>query len=272
MKKNKPFLTTGEFAKLCHTTKDTLFHYCDIDLFTPVYTDENGYRYYHVLQYDSFLTITQLRTIGMSLSEIKRYMSERSPQRMIELYSQQEQRICEQIAQLKQIKERMSGQKNSIMRVLSCTEEYFFETQSQGCILCSETVSQADDYLMTTAIGDLIYSANGNTSSNTLGMICNLNEAIQSGDYSFKFYVYTQPSKQSNCLIKPEGSYLNTYHRGEYETLQQSYQKLISYAKAHRIDLDNWIYAETVIGDWAVSQPQDYIIKVSVKMKDEISI
>lgn len=75
----KEYLTTGQFAKLCSVSKHTLFHYNDVEVFIPRYIDENGYRYYHVLQYDTFCTITQLRTIGMSLTEIRKYLKQRSP-------------------------------------------------------------------------------------------------------------------------------------------------------------------------------------------------
>lgn len=268
MKNNKLYLTTGEFAKLCHTSKHTLFHYCDIDLFLPIYIDENGYRYYHVLQYDSFLTITQLRTIGMSLAEIKSYMTERSPQRMVELYTQQEELISKQISKLNKIKEKMKNQKSNILQALNCEEEYFLEKQNKCYLLCSDTILQNDDYTMTSAIGDLIYSLNGKTSSNILGMICNLNDAINLDNYPCRFYAYKASSKKENCIIKSAGTYLSTYHRGEYETLGRSYKGLVSYANEYKLELEDLIYSETIIGDWAVCQPQDYIIKVSVKVKE----
>lgn len=266
MGKNQSYLTTGEFAKLCHTTKHTLFHYCDIGLFLPAYTDENGYRYYHVLQYDTFLTIAQLRTIGMSLPEIKRYMSERSPQHMVELYRQQEERISEQIAQLMQIRERIKSQKNNILGVLTCTEEYFLEQQERRFLRCSAPVSNADDYLMATAIGDMLHRANGELSSNPSGMLCRLHDAMESEHYACCFYADADSRDGKNVRIKPEGTYLSTYHRGEYAALGQSYRDLVSYAAEHRIELDEWVYAQTVIGDWAVCTPQDYRTKVSVKV------
>lgn len=268
MKNNKLYLTTGEFAKLCHTSKHTLFHYCDIDLFSPAYIDEKGYRYYHVLQYDSFLTITQLRTIGMSLSEIKDYMTERSPKNMVELCTHQEQLISKQISKLKQIKERISNQKNNIVKALTCSEEYFREKQNKSFLLCSDMILQNDDYTMTTAIGDLIYSVNEKISSNILGMICNLNDSINSANYPCRFYAYTSSLKQKNCHIKTAGTYLSTYHRGEYETLGKTYKDLVLYANKNNIELDDFIYVETIIGDWAVCQPRDYIIKVSIKVKE----
>ena len=66
-KLNIPCIKTGEFAKLCGTNKRTLFHYDEIGLFSPAYTDEKGYRYYSENQCDVFFTITCLKELGMPL-------------------------------------------------------------------------------------------------------------------------------------------------------------------------------------------------------------
>ena len=42
------FFTTGQFAKLCSTTKETLFHYDSLGLLKPARVGENGYRYYRL--------------------------------------------------------------------------------------------------------------------------------------------------------------------------------------------------------------------------------
>ena len=260
MQNEKIYLTTGEFAKLCHTTKHTLFHYCDIDLFRPAYTDDNGYRYYHVLQYDTFMAISELRTIGMSLAEIKEYLSERSPSGLLALCRRQEQLIDQQIDRLTAIKKRVSCQTGKIEQVIRCTQTYFVEEQEQGLLSCSEPITQRDDYAMTAAVSSLP------TAGSQSGMLCRLTEATQLENYPFRFYVNTAPAQKGIPHIKQGGSYLCTYHYGDYETLQRTYQELVHYAKDQHMGLDDWMYAETIIGDWAVSQPQDYIIKVSVRV------
>lgn len=42
MMKTETFLKTGEFARLCHTTKETLFHYDREGILRPRYVSENG--------------------------------------------------------------------------------------------------------------------------------------------------------------------------------------------------------------------------------------
>ena len=232
MNQNEMYLTTGEFAKLCHTTKHTLFHYCDIGLFVPAYTDENGYRYYHALQYDLFMTISQMQATGMTLTEIKAYLEQRSPQRMVELYRQQEQQIARQIAQLKQIKNRMTRQRTQIQQYFSCSEAFFVEQQSSANLLCSR------------------------------------NSVCASDGYPFYFCVEANTAKADHIHVKPAGKYLSTYHHGAYETLEESYQALINEAEQRQILLNDWIYVETILGDWAVCQEQDYVLKVSVGIRE----
>lgn len=262
----KIYLTTGEFAKLCHTTKHTLFHYCDIDLFTPTYTDENGYRYYHVLQYDTFMTISELRAIGMSLTEIKEYLAERSPARMMELYNKQEQLIDKQIARLKKIKTHVHRQKKVINHVVECSQNYFVETQKQLYLSCSEWITQRDDYSMTSSIGSLMTENSRDDSIYSSGMLCKRNSSIYSESYPFCFYIGTTTKQKTSTHIKQAGPYLCTYHYGDYESMRNTFQKLIAYANQQKIELDDWLYAETIIGDWAATQPQEYIIKLSARV------
>ena len=85
MKKKKNYLTAGEFAKICGVAKHVLFHYDEIHLFQPAYRDEHGYRYYSYHQYDTFLVITNLKKMGMSLSAIRIYLKQRDPQMFLRL-------------------------------------------------------------------------------------------------------------------------------------------------------------------------------------------
>ena len=270
MQNQKIYLTTGEFAKLCHTTKHTLFHYCDIDLFRPAYTDENGYRYYHVLQYDTFMTISELRAIGMSLTEIKEYLEERSPKRLVELYNQQELLLNKQITRLKKIKAHICRQKETINQVVKCSQNYFVEIQKQMYLSCSECITQRDDYSMASSIGLLMTGNACVDAMSSSGILCKLNDSIYSENYPFCFYINTTTKQATATHIKQAGSYLCTYHYGDYAAMRNTFQKLIAYANQQRIELDDWIYAETIIGDWAVNHPQEYIIKISIKEKTKL--
>lgn len=77
--KQKSHLTTAEFARLCGTTKDTLFLYDRKDILKPASVGENGYRYYSPNQLFDFDVVHMLKQTGSSLREIRECRSERNP-------------------------------------------------------------------------------------------------------------------------------------------------------------------------------------------------
>lgn len=64
-------LSTGEFARLCKTTKETLFHYDRIGLLKPRRRTPEGFRLYGAEQYFAFNAISLFKETGSSLAEIK---------------------------------------------------------------------------------------------------------------------------------------------------------------------------------------------------------
>lgn len=79
------YIKPGEFAKMVGVNKQTLLYYDKIHLFSPEYVDDMGYRYYTFTQLDCFYAIMTLKTIGMSLEEIKEYFDTRDAERTAKL-------------------------------------------------------------------------------------------------------------------------------------------------------------------------------------------
>lgn len=72
MERNHGWLTSGAFAALCGTTKETLRHYKDVGLLTPARQGDNGYFYYDVEQFYDFFAISIFRRTGTPLEEVRR--------------------------------------------------------------------------------------------------------------------------------------------------------------------------------------------------------
>ena len=68
-------MTLGKFAKLCNTSRETLYHYEERGIFKPYYTAENGYRYYSPNQIYAFNVISSLRFSGASVDDIAEYLA-----------------------------------------------------------------------------------------------------------------------------------------------------------------------------------------------------
>ena len=99
--KMKTFLNIGEFAHVCHTTRETLLHYDRKGLLKPGYVSENGYRRYSMKQFFDFDVISLLKETGSTLEEIKRYRERCEQDGYLKLFH-------ERIAVLKREQERIA--------------------------------------------------------------------------------------------------------------------------------------------------------------------
>lgn len=74
----------GEFAKITGLSITTLRYYDEIDLFKPEEIDIfTSYRYYNETQIEDIKTINDLKEIGFSLEEIKKYWNNFNNQIML---------------------------------------------------------------------------------------------------------------------------------------------------------------------------------------------
>lgn len=82
----KRYLTVSELAKLRNTTAETLRYYDRINLLKPEYvSEETGYRYYSIRQYEKLGTILELRSLQMPLEQIIEYFNNRNLKKSAEL-------------------------------------------------------------------------------------------------------------------------------------------------------------------------------------------
>ncbi len=67
-------IKSGEFQKLCNTTRDTLRFYREQGILVPHRNEENGYYMYSYAQVGSYHLIRSMREMGSTVEEVKRYL------------------------------------------------------------------------------------------------------------------------------------------------------------------------------------------------------
>ena len=98
-------LTISEMAYIHGITRTTLIYYDKIGLFQPETVDENGYRYYSPTQIPMLREICFLRSIGISLDDIKLHNKHKSSTYTFNILYQQQEKIEKDIAELQRRKE-----------------------------------------------------------------------------------------------------------------------------------------------------------------------
>lgn len=269
LKKNK-YLTAGEFAKICDIPKHVLFHYDDIGLFQPEYKAENGYRYYSYRQYDTFLVIMNLKKMGMSLKDIKVFLSKRDPSLFLSLLEDKFEEIDSLIEYLKDVKSMMQWMKDSSQEALCHKDDPISITHlPQRIILCSDNMENSNNTSFVNFMQEYIQfiKENNINMQQSVGNMISV-EAIRNQDYLNFSYLYVDvdieiPEKTRVCK---ERDYICGWHHGPYDTITDTYDQMMAYAMQNNIKLGTFAYEEYLIADIAQMNHNEYVTRILIEI------
>lgn len=143
----KKQLTIMEFSRLTGIKRENLRFYDRIGLLTPNMRGENNYRYYSRHQLGEAYLISDLRGLGVGIEAIKQYATERTPEKTLALFAQQEIRIQAEIRQLHETSLIMRMHSDMVYETLLHGEnEPFLEKKKREAIfLCPPIPADMDD-------------------------------------------------------------------------------------------------------------------------------
>ena len=268
MKKAK-YLTAGEFAKIVDVPKHVLFHYDDIGLFKPAFKADNGYRYYSIHQYDTFSIIKNLQKMDMSLQEIKNYLKERNPYLFLHLLEDKSNAIDDEIRYLLGIKSMMKWMKDATGNALSSDSSSIklVELQKEN-LLCTQNLEDTNDKSFANFMKDYINFIKENHivvqqsvgNMITVENLRNRNFINFSHMYQVLHEDYVKPS-----IVRNKGIYLCGWHKGNYTTMDETYDNMLRYADEHNIALGTFAYEEYMVSDIAAKDEKDYITRIYIE-------
>ena len=100
----------GEFAKACHTNISVLRHYDKIGLLNPIFTDPiTEYRYYSVAQVEVFERISEMKSLGFSLAQIKILLNSNELEKRKKIYDNKREELSAMLHNLDEMKEKILG-------------------------------------------------------------------------------------------------------------------------------------------------------------------
>ena len=118
------FLPIGKMAALNHITVQTLRHYDKIDLLKPLHVDEEtGYRYYDIKQSAILDMIQYMKSLGMSLEQIREQFRKEDIEEIQDILRKQSRNIDNEIGRLHQMKRGVEACIRSYGRYLRMPDE-----------------------------------------------------------------------------------------------------------------------------------------------------
>lgn len=270
---SETYLTTGEFAKLCQVKKQTLFHYDDIGLLRPEFVDDNGYRFYSIQQYETFIVISSLKEVGMTLNQIRRYLNEPSNELRLATMNEALEKLTKKIAYLNLIR-RMLG--NEIERAREAdrldVDAITIESLPTQKFVRSRILDRLTDKDLIVAVTE--YAATVEVVSAALKM-----DDINAQEYSRYVFLLAheieehkrlglETSRNRRHFIpygRPAGDYVVAYHKGSYDQADKTYERILAFMKDEGIRAGMYAYEEYLRNEITAATPDDYLTRISIQ-------
>lgn len=273
---NKCYITISEFANLVGISRQTLIFYDAKKIFSPSYKDENGYRHYDLHQIDHIVTIQALKSIGLSLKEIKSYIETRNASETYSLFHNQIKKLTLSRETLDHTIRMMNNKCNVIDKAMRInTNMVYVEYHHKTYIIRSKEIpTDASANIQYEVLSEhLKYRRKHNFHcGRELGGIAPWKKIYNSDTKStyYSWYYTIVDDLNSSYLdekyidIKMAGNYLVVYHKGSYIETYNSYHLFVEYAKIHNLKLSDFSYEESLIDEVSEANPDNYITQVSI--------
>ena len=261
--------------------KQTLLYYDKIHLFSPEYVDDMGYRYYTFTQLDCFYAIMTLKTIGMSLEEIKEYFDTRDAERTAKLLQKGILETKKKVAELVTLSREMNKRIELLEKAnhVTCGKIYIEHHETQY-LYCTKYISMdAKEIERQEIYGKMIgYRVLHQLHCGPAigGMVENkflMNPVGNTTLYCRYYTIVDEPCEEDteDCeyLEKPEGNYLVLYYKGAYDTTYKAYSQILEYGRKHHFRLGEFSYEESFIDEVSENNPDNYVTQITVPFQFE---
>ena len=266
------YFSSGEFARLCGTTKETLRHYNNIGLLKPAKVTENGYQYYSAFQFYDFYFISTFRGTGMNLKELEEKLTETDERAFCHTLRHQLKKIQaekrELIKKEKLLKRTIDkfdylyeGDRVGSLELYDMEEEYYIATPVNG---------NADDdrVWMETLKSHLDYCRRGNLNEEYQLTYCWNMEDMQAGNTGKGWSISSQlaePADDPRCKIKPAGTYACILFR-EYDFSSGQMEKVKEEIRKRGLKICGDAY-EADVSLFSPGMKAGYVTEISIMVE-----
>ncbi len=266
-------MTTGEFAALCKTTKETVFHYDRQNLLKPRYVSENGYRRYAADQFFDFDLITTLKDAGSSLKEIKEHLVNKDGTKFLSL-------LEEKHLVIKKERERLAQRETMLQNMIICTREaldfeydkFMIQDHSEEHLeafpMDASPLDDKSEFVPRFAEYFEFYRAQERVPLLPFGFILGEEDVLQEqlqGRYFFS--KATRSTPRSLLHLKPKGKYAVIAHQGTGQTHNEVFERLLRKAKAANLTVAGDAYVYDMMSDVFHGLDESYAAKYCIQIK-----
>lgn len=257
----------GEFSKIAKTTIKTLRYYDDINLFKPIFVDENGYRYYELSQLNDLLTIINLRSLDLPIDSILEILNGGNYQEI----------LTNHIKKLEFEKKRKASQISSIKKMLKGENQMEFKKElkeiESNVVYYRHGVIDSMNNLFNFVLeaGERCGKLNPGLKCKNYCYVTYTACEYKEKDVELEYVEACKTIGNSNDSIKfrvePKIKALSIKSYGPYENLRGAYAYILSYIKDNNIEINGPLREVYIHGCWDKENEDEYLTEIQVPIK-----
>jgi DNA-binding transcriptional MerR regulator len=257
-------LSISEFSRLTGIPRSKLIYYDDIGLFTPVERGENNYRYYSMRQIITANFVNDLTSIGVPLKQMVELAKSRTPKTMGELLKVEEKEYQQKIQEFQETLDLLKMVRTLIEAGLDIAEDQITVRTLQPLKMHvgSENDFQDANSFYPAWISFLAKSQERglNIKFPVGGMFDTCERFFENPQLPSRFYFMNQKGK----TVRKQGVFLVAYDRGFYGESGDVSERMLAYAKKHKIKLGGPVYQAYLHDELSVVDPDNYLMQTSI--------
>lgn len=267
-------LKISEFAALSGISRQLLIYYDNQGILHPAQVDRtNGYRYYSYHQLTAASVIVSLRQAGMPLDCIHAYLMERTPEKMIEVFREQENNLTEQIQKLERIRGMVQSRLAHTAQGIDIGEERIWtaECPEENLFLgpaLPEDYKFSDGWEYLPSFYEACVTHNIQLGL-TVGSLVEYDKRTRKlSDKPTQYFCRLPKNQYPNFYTRAAGRYvIGTKYMGYNGNTDILYQRIFSYLEKHHLTVCGNAYEEFLIDEIAERDVNRYMLQISVQVE-----
>ena len=269
----KKYLTTGQFAKLCATTKDTLFHYDREGILKPKLVSPNGYRRYRAEQFFEFDLICVLREAGSSIEDIRGYLSNYGVDHLLPFL---DQKIADVTLQRKKLDQRLATLQHISELTRSALAEQYGTikiVKMKAERLLVEEINRSNEHELSWDESAYYLSRHLNRCRQAgvnlfpVGSIVPKDNLLNgSFNESHFFSRLDEEMENERILKKPAGNYADFRHQGSFDSLREAFPGYLAQIKGLGLEIRGDAYIYMLLSYLTYDNEDNDVFQIMIKV------
>ena len=264
----KPRFTTGELARLNGISKQTLIFYDRAGVFSPNEKDPyNGYRYYGADQLEMLDHILILKDMGLSLKEIRAFLSLPDPSDALDVLRRQREALAARQRRLSAALTRLNVKIGELER-LETPGEVRFETLPEGWVAARPVAPPGGTLETDIALKSLLRLAHDRQLPYLYQMGTRVSREAMAEERFTEvcevFFPLHRAVRTRLCRPRPAGLYARCLHAGPYSQTGDTYRLMLSAIGRRGLHPLDASYETCVLDSMTARSASEYLTRIDI--------